>query len=139
MYFLKEIFESAFKFLITHSNFNPLTASHIESDINLLSSNVLDNISMRVFSVFRKHHKPVLHSKRVFLGGLQHQVQSEHMEEKRATPFERMQDCRDALSLLDRKGWKRSYHQRLFHEDFLVCFFFIITYVNIFTSECVFF
>jgi len=79
---------------------------------------------MRAFSVFRKHHKPVLHSKRVVLGGLQHQVQSEHMEEKRATPFERMQDCRDALSLLDRKGWKRSYHQRLFHEDFLVCFFY---------------
>ena len=35
------------------------------------------------------------------------------------TPFQRMQDCRDALAVLDRRGWKRSFHQRLFHEDFL--------------------
>lgn len=35
------------------------------------------------------------------------------------TPFERMQDCRNALAVLDRRGWKRSFHQRLFHEDFL--------------------
>jgi hypothetical protein len=37
------------------------------------------------------------------------------------TPFERMQHCRDALEFLDTKGWNRSFHQRLFHEDFLVC------------------
>jgi hypothetical protein len=30
-----------------------------------------------------------------------------------------MQECRDALIKLDGMGWKRSYHQRLFHEDFL--------------------
>ena len=36
------------------------------------------------------------------------------------TPFERMQECRDALKKLDNCGWNRSYHQRLFHEDFLV-------------------
>ena len=36
------------------------------------------------------------------------------------SPFERMQHCRDALDFLDTKGWNRSYHQRLFHEDFLV-------------------
>lgn len=37
------------------------------------------------------------------------------------SPFLRMQSCRDALSKLDTLGWARSYHQRLFHEDFLVC------------------
>ena len=36
------------------------------------------------------------------------------------TPFDRMQQCRDALERLDKKGWNRSFHQRLFHEDFLV-------------------
>jgi len=36
------------------------------------------------------------------------------------SPFERMNQCRMALERLDSKGWKRSYHQRLFHEDFLV-------------------
>lgn len=33
--------------------------------------------------------------------------------------FFRMQQCRDALSALDRRGWARSYHQREFHDDFL--------------------
>ena len=40
--------------------------------------------------------------------------------EQRLTPFQRMTQCRDALTKLDNKGWNRSYHQRLFHEDFLV-------------------
>lgn len=35
------------------------------------------------------------------------------------TPFQRMEDCRDALHKLDKIGWNRSYHQRIFHEDFL--------------------
>ena len=35
------------------------------------------------------------------------------------TGFTRMQRCRDALARLDERGWKRSYHQRLFHDDFL--------------------
>ena len=43
----------------------------------------------------------------------QHKVQ-------RMTPFQRMQACRDSLARLDQGGWNRSYHQRLFHEDFLV-------------------
>lgn len=38
----------------------------------------------------------------------------------KVTPMERMQHCRQALERLDRAGWKRSYHQRLFHDDFLV-------------------
>lgn len=40
--------------------------------------------------------------------------------EQTVSPFERMQHARDALVYLDTVGWKRSYHQRLFHEDFLV-------------------
>ena len=38
---------------------------------------------------------------------------------KDKTPLDRMTDCRDALAHLDRCGWNRSFHQRLFHEDFL--------------------
>jgi hypothetical protein len=41
------------------------------------------------------------------------------------SPFDRMDQCRAALERLDSNGWKRSYHQRLFHEDFLVRFAFI--------------
>jgi len=40
--------------------------------------------------------------------------------EQAVSPFDRMQHCRDSLNYLDTCGWKRSYHQRLFHEDFLV-------------------
>lgn len=45
-------------------------------------------------------------------------VESSHNK----TPMQRMQDCRDGLAILDRRGWNRSFHQRLFHEDFLVSF-----------------
>lgn len=33
--------------------------------------------------------------------------------------FRRMQLCRQALEALDRRGWARSFHQRLFHEEYL--------------------
>lgn len=33
--------------------------------------------------------------------------------------FKRIQLCRNALEALDRRGWDRSYHQRLFHEEYL--------------------
>lgn len=33
--------------------------------------------------------------------------------------FERMRLCRQALDALDVAGWKRSYHQRLFHEAYI--------------------
>ena len=38
---------------------------------------------------------------------------------KTKTPIMRMRECRDALAFLDTTGWNRSFHQRLFHEDFL--------------------
>ena len=44
-------------------------------------------------------------------------------EQRVVTPFDRMQHCRDALAVLDKKGWNRSFHQRQFHEDFLVSSF----------------
>jgi hypothetical protein len=33
--------------------------------------------------------------------------------------FARIQSCREALDALDRKGWQRSFHQRVFHENFI--------------------
>ena len=33
--------------------------------------------------------------------------------------LKRMQLCRQALEALDRSGWNRSFHQRLFHEEYL--------------------
>jgi len=52
--------------------------------------------------------------------GLVHAVTEGATASERPTPFARMQACRDALSKLDGLGWRRSFHQRLFHEDFLV-------------------
>jgi hypothetical protein len=40
-------------------------------------------------------------------------------EEKTGNGFQRMQKCRDALDGLDRHGWQRSFHQRLFHDNFI--------------------
>ena len=39
--------------------------------------------------------------------------------EEKLTGVRRIQKCRDALSALDRRGWDRSFHQRMFHEVYL--------------------
>lgn len=49
-------------------------------------------------------------------------TQAVETNSKTKTPMQRMQDCRDGLAILDKRGWNRSFHQRLFHEDFLVHF-----------------
>lgn len=33
--------------------------------------------------------------------------------------IKRIQLCRQALEALDRRGWNRSFHQRMFHEEYL--------------------
>jgi hypothetical protein len=40
-------------------------------------------------------------------------------KEIRKEPMEYMELCRQYLAKLDTLGWSRSYHQRLFHDDFL--------------------
>ena len=48
-------------------------------------------------------------------------MRTDHSEKQtKFTPMDRMQHARDGLAILDKKGWNRSFHQRLFHEDFLV-------------------
>lgn len=33
--------------------------------------------------------------------------------------FKRMEKCRRGLEALDRRGWQRSFHQRMFHDNFI--------------------
>ena len=40
-------------------------------------------------------------------------------KEAKKDPLEYMQLCRTYLAKMDTQGWNRSYHQRLFHDDFL--------------------
>ena len=42
-----------------------------------------------------------------------------HAAETRRDGFTRLEKLRQALVALDRGGWERSYHQRLFHESFI--------------------
>jgi hypothetical protein len=51
--------------------------------------------------------------------GLQSRMQNKAQTSMQESGFTRMQRCRDALAKLDERGWKRNYHQRLFHDDFL--------------------
>lgn len=57
----------------------------------------------------------------VMMDGLHSRMMNMQKEsvKRSQTGFSRMQECRDALALLDDRGWKRSFHQRLFHDDFL--------------------
>ena len=63
--------------------------------------------------------RPVL--KKQMLTGLQSRLASTRaiQQQEVFSGFSRMQACRDALAFLDENGWKRSYHQRLFHDDFI--------------------
>jgi hypothetical protein len=60
-------------------------------------------------------------TKKTILTGLQSRLECTRVTQQREvmSGFSRMQDCRDALGLLDENGWRRSYHQRLFHDDFI--------------------
>ncbi len=40
-------------------------------------------------------------------------------EESKLNGIKRIQLCRNALDALDRRGWDRSFHQRMFHEEYL--------------------
>ena len=42
-----------------------------------------------------------------------------NMEVKKEDGFSRMEKCRYALRVLDDSGWKRSFHQREFHEAYI--------------------
>jgi hypothetical protein len=46
-------------------------------------------------------------------------AESRNGEPKKRDGFDRMRLCRMALEALDNGGWKRSYHQRLFHEAYI--------------------
>jgi hypothetical protein len=64
----------------------------------------------------------ISHKKQMHVG-LVSRIHTSLTSEKEAmavkSPFECMDDCRNALNLLDKKGWSRSFHQRQFHDDFL--------------------
>ena len=40
-------------------------------------------------------------------------------KDKTGSGFQRMKRCRDALDSIDRQGYIRSFHQRLFHDHFI--------------------
>jgi hypothetical protein len=56
--------------------------------------------------------------KTAFVSSLRRHLQS-HVEMQKASGFERMERCRQALSALDHSGWQRSFHQRQFHEAYI--------------------
>ena len=44
---------------------------------------------------------------------------SKSEEARTSDGFKRMEKCREALSCIDRQGYTRSFHQRLFHDHFI--------------------
>jgi len=70
-------------------------------------------------TIAKNRVRPV--ARKRILTGLQSRLESSRATEQQQvmSGFSRMQCCRDALSYLDENGWRRSYHQRLFHDDFI--------------------
>ena len=57
-----------------------------------------------------------------FVGTMRNSLQRHmafNMEIKKEDGFSRMEKCRYALRVLDQSGWKRSFHQREFHEAYI--------------------
>ena len=79
-----------------------------------------DGVLCLLRGVIEKTRVRQVHKKRI-LTGLQSRLESTRATQQVETMsgFSRMQACRDALSFLDENGWRRSYHQRLFHDDFI--------------------
>jgi hypothetical protein len=48
-----------------------------------------------------------------------HRHMSGYAQSEGMNGLKRMQLCRQALDALDKRGWNRSFHQRLFHEEYL--------------------
>lgn len=84
--------------------------------------------SQRVHAIFDQRHatrssQPSAPTQRAPRSALASRVRAVRPRDStRLTPMMRMDHCRQALERLDNNGWKRSYHQRLFHDDFLVHF-----------------
>ena len=79
-----------------------------------------DGVLCLLRGVIEKTRVRQVHKKRI-LTGLQSRLESTRATQQveNMSGFSRMQACRDALSFLDENGWRRSYHQRLFHDDFI--------------------
>ena len=56
---------------------------------------------------------------RVFTRTIDMYTRTAHSTHAEPTGFDRLDLCRKALEALDRRGWDRSFHQRLFHDNFL--------------------
>ena len=85
----------------------------IETKASTKILELLGNVLNRVVVVETARERSVMAT------GLQSRMRNKAHTSIQETGFTRMQRCRDALAKLDSKGWKRSFHQRLFHDDFL--------------------
>ena len=89
--------------------------------VPLHNSRILHNKAMLCFQplydAYAASHVPPVPAP--VLSAMQQFSKRRRIGETTASGFERMQACRRALEALDRQGWERSYHQRLFHENFL--------------------
>jgi hypothetical protein len=56
--------------------------------------------------------------KRRKMSSLQRHLQMHRVDHK-LDGFDRIERCREALCALDNSGWKRSFHQRAFHESYI--------------------
>ena len=76
----------------------------------------------KLFSAFDSHRDSVNSQQARAAGGPMTAMQN-HMsgygQFEVMNGLKRVQMCRKALDALDRRGWDRSFHQRLFHEEYL--------------------
>ena len=76
----------------------------------------------KLFSAFDMSMQSVNTQREREVGGPQTAIEhhmSGYKQFEKMNGLRRVQMCRKALDALDRRGWDRSFHQRLFHEEYL--------------------
>ena len=76
----------------------------------------------KLFSAFDMSMQSVNTQREREMGGPQTAIEhhmSGYKQFEKMNGLRRVQMCRKALDALDRRGWDRSFHQRLFHEEYL--------------------
>ena len=80
-------------------------------------------ISLKPLFAAWDRHEDLENKKKDILKKGSHSAIERHMKDfqvnEKMNGFKRIQLCRSALEALDRRGWDRSFHQRLFHEEYL--------------------
>lgn len=91
-----------------------------------MATSTVDPVPISFHALYEAHHKVLLEqAQKTKEEAIARSPFQKHLRKtttliaEKNTGFARIQLCRDALTAIDGRGWNRSFHQRLFHDQFI--------------------